>query len=400
MIYEGDKLMKYSAVIFDFDGTICDTGEGILKSAKYALEAFGIECAEDWRELTHFVGPPLLVTFQEEYGADAQTADALVKKFRERYTNKGIFESCLYDGIPKLLKALKADGIKLAIASSKPQNYIETLLEQFGIRRFFDVICGVSFKTDCESKASIVGRCLEGLALPANEVIMVGDKSFDIDGAKANMLECIGVTWGYGTKFELIEACAKFIIDKPEDVESIALGFYEQTEDVQGVFSGSVITIHHDTVSLVDGSEAKREIVEHPGGVAVVALTDENEVLLVRQFRYPYKEMIYEIPAGKLEKDEEPLEAGKREFQEECGATADSFEWLGEIYPTPGYTSEIIRLYCATGLHFGEQNLDDDEFLDVIRMPFGECLSRVMSGEIKDAKTIIGILKLKEIKNL
>lgn len=391
--------MRYSAVIFDFDGTICDTGEGILKSAKYALEAFGYN-APDYEELTCFIGPPLLITFQEKFGADAARADELVKKFRERYTNKGVFESKLYDGIKELLMSLKKDNIKIGIASSKPQEYIETLLDHFGIKSYFDVICGVTFTADCESKASIIARCQKELNIAGNECIMVGDKKYDIEGAKTNLIDSVGVLWGYGTKFEHIEAGAKFIIDKIEDIESVALGFYEQTEEVQGIFSGKIINVHTDKITLVDGTEAQREVVDHPGGVAIVGLTENNEVLMVRQFRYPYKETIYEIPAGKLEKGEDPREAAIREFREECGAVAEKFEPLGEIYPTPGYCGEIIRIFYATDLTFGEQELDEDEYLEVIKMPFSECVAKIMSGEIKDAKTIIGILKLKELMKL
>ncbi|HBN38661.1 MAG TPA: hypothetical protein DD404_03955 [Ruminococcaceae bacterium] len=391
--------MRYSAVIFDFDGTICDTGEGILKSAKYALEAFGYN-APDYEELTCFIGPPLLITFQEKFGADAARADELVKKFRERYTNKGVFESKLYDGIKELLMSLKKDNIKIGIASSKPQEYIETLLDHFGIKSYFDVICGVTFTADCESKASIIARCQKELNIAGNECIMVGDKKYDIEGAKTNLIDSVGVLWGYGTKFEHIEAGAKFIVDKIEDIESVALGFYEQTEEVQGIFSGKIINVHTDKITLVDGTEAQREVVDHPGGVAIVGLTENNEVLMVRQFRYPYKETIYEIPAGKLEKGEDPREAAIREFREECGAVAEKFEPLGEIYPTPGYCGEIIRIFYATDLAFGEQELDEDEYLEVIKMPFGECVAKIMSGEIKDAKTIVGILKLKELMKL
>lgn len=391
--------MRYDAVIFDFDGTICDTGEGILKSAKYALDSFGYE-APDYQELTCFIGPPLLVTFQEKFGADAATADALVKKFRERYTNKGVFESKLYDGIKELLIALKKDGIKIGIASSKPQDYIETLLDRFGIKSYFDVICGVSFTADCESKANIISRCQKELDVAGNACLMIGDKKYDVEGAKANLIDCAGVLWGYGTKFEHIEAGAKFIIDKVMDVESVALGFYEQTEEVQGIFNGRIITVHTDKVCLADGTEAMREVVDHSGGVAIVGLTENNEVLLVRQFRYPYKETIYEIPAGKLEKGEDPQTAAIREFSEECGAEAQVFEPFGEVYPTPGYCGEIIHLYYAEGLTFGEQSLDDDEYLDVIKMPFSDCVAKIMNGEIKDAKTIAGILKLKELKKL
>lgn len=391
--------MRYSAVIFDFDGTICDTGEGILKSAKYALEAFGYN-APDYEELTCFIGPPLLITFQEKFGADAARADELVKKFRERYTNKGVFESKLYDGIKELLISLKKDNIKIGIASSKPQEYIETLLDHFGIKSYFDVICGVTFTADCESKASIIARCQKELNIAGNECIMVGDKKYDIEGAKTNLIDSVGVLWGYGTKFEHIEAGAKFIVDKIEDIEAVALGFYEQTEEVQGIFSGKIINVHTDKITLVDGTEAQREVVDHPGGVAIVGLTENNEVLMVRQFRYPYKETIYEIPAGKLEKGEDPRVAAIREFREECGAVAEKFEPLGEIYPTPGYCGEIIRIFYATDLTFGEQDLDEDEYLEVIKMPFSECVAKIMSGEIKDAKTIVGILKLKELMKL
>ena len=229
---------------------------------------------------------------------------------------------------------------------------------------------------------------------------MVGDKKYDIEGAKANVIDSVGVLWGYGTRIVLVEACAKFIDENIFDIYSIVLGYFEQTEEIQGIFSGKIITVHNDTVMMADGTQAQREVVDHPGGVAIVGLTEDNEILLVRQFRYPYKETIYEIPAGKLEPNEDIREAGIREFKEECGAQAEVFESLGEIYPTPGYCGEIIRIFYATGLTYGEQSLDDDEYLDVIKMPIKECISKIMNGEIKDAKTIAGIFKIKELKNL
>ncbi len=391
--------MKFKSVIFDFDGTICKTGEGIIKSAKYALEAFGYDVPEDDSELEFFIGPPLLVTFQERFGADPQTALELVKKYRERYTNQGVYESELYEDIRGLLEALKNDGIKIGIASSKPQKYIETLLEKFGVIKYFDAICGVSFTADCETKASIITRCLAELNTPPDSAIMVGDKNYDIAGAKANNLLSVGVLWGYGNKFEFIEAGADFIAEKPQDIEAVALGYFEQTEESTGIFNGRIITVHEDTVQLVDGTQAKREIVDHNGGVAIIGLTEESEVLLVRQFRAPYKEVLFEIPAGKLEKGEDPFEAAKREFQEECGCTAENFKYIGELYPTPGYCGEIIRLYYATGLEFGEQHLDEDERLDVYKVQLGEAFDRCINGEFKDAKTQIGIMKVREMLN-
>ena len=263
--------------------------------------------------------------------------------------------------------------------------------------KYFDCVCGVSFTADCESKASIITRCMTTMGVNNENTFMVGDRRLDIAGAKANEMLSVGALWGYGTKFELIEAGADFIAEKIGDVESIALGYFEQTEESTGIYNGRIITVHEDTVTLVDGTRAKREIVDHNGGVAIVGITDDNEVLLVRQFRAPYKETIFEIPAGKLEKDEDPYEAAKREFSEECGCTASEFRYIGELYPTPGYCGEIIRIYLAKGLQYGEQHLDEDERLDVYKVPLDEAFRRVMNGEFKDAKTQIGIMKIREM---
>ena len=162
------------------------------------------------------------------------------------------------------------------------------------------------------------------------------------------------------------------------------------------LFKGKIINVRLDDALLPDGKTAKREIVEHPGGVAVAALTDQNEVLFVRQFRYPYFETILEIPAGKRNSpDEEPLLCGIRELKEETGAEAEKFTFLGELYPTPGYCGEIIYMYAATNLTFGEAKLDDDEFLEVEKIPLERAVQMVMNDELKDAKTQAAILKLK-----
>ena len=277
--------MRFSAVIFDFDGTLCDTGPGIMNSAAYALEAYGFEVPREPGALRCFIGPPLLVTFQEQFGADAATAQALVQKYRERYNGAILNESMLYRGIVTLLENLKAAGIRIGIASSKPKRYIDQLLAHYTIDKFFDAVCGVDFNTDCESKASIIARCLQELGVTPEKALMVGDKSYDINGGKANGLKTVGVNWGYGSKFEFIEAGADFQAEKPMDIEAIALGFFEQTEEYGGIYNGRILTLHCDTVTMVDGAEEKREVIDHPGGVAVAGLTENNELLLVRQFR-------------------------------------------------------------------------------------------------------------------
>lgn len=387
------------AVVFDFDGTLCDTGVGVKKSAKYALDAFGIK-APEWEELDFFIGPPLLVTFQERFNQSVTDAEKLVKKYRERYTNIGLYESEFYDGIPQLIKDLKSQGFKLGIASSKPINYIEELLIKADLQSYFDYISAVSFNADCESKQSILERCLNELGVEPSEAIMVGDRFYDIDGARGAGVDSVGVLWGFGSKFELIESGATYVVDKIQDIESIALGMYERTENVQGIHNGRVLNFHVDDITLCNGEKATRECVDHPGGVGIIALTDDECVYMVRQFRYPYKESIYEIPAGKREKGEDPLETGKRELQEECGVVAENYIDLGRIYPSPGYTNEEIYLYAATGLTEVEQNLDEDEFLQVTKMKLTTLITKIMSGEITDAKTIAAAFKLKELRNI
>lgn len=162
-------------------------------------------------------------------------------------------------------------------------------------------------------------------------------------------------------------------------------------------YKGKIINLRVDDVRLPNGKLAKREIVEHNGGVAVAALTDNDEIYMVRQFRYPYKEVIYEIPAGKRDGDEEPLMCGQRELKEETGMTAETFTLLGEVYPTPGYCEEIIWVYAAKNLSKGNATPDEDEFLEAFKVPLVDAYKMVMDGEIKDAKTQIAILKLYEM---
>ena len=178
------------------------------------------------------------------------------------------------------------------------------------------------------------------------------------------------------------------------DIEAIALGFFEQTEEYGGIYNGRILTLHCDTVTMVDGAEEKREVIDHPGGVAVAGLTENNELLLVRQFRYPYKEILLEIPAGKLERGEDPAAAARRELSEETGASCETLTPLGEILASPGGFTEVLHLYMATGLTFGSQHPDEDEFINFERVPFDALLDRCLSGDLRDGKTVAGVLKV------
>lgn len=176
------------------------------------------------------------------------------------------------------------------------------------------------------------------------------------------------------------------------------MAFSEKTLNVKTVFEGRIINVHVDDVELSDGKRSVREVVEHSGGVCVAPLTDNDELLMVRQFRYPFSRELLEVPAGKLEKGEDPLAAGIRELEEECGVVADKIISLGEIYPTVAYCSEIIRMFAATSLHKTHQHLDEGEFLGVEKIKFSDALKMVMEGEIRDAKTVAAILKVAKLK--
>lgn len=169
----------------------------------------------------------------------------------------------------------------------------------------------------------------------------------------------------------------------------------EETLTREYRFKGRIINLRTDTVRLPNGTEASREVVEHPGGVCVAPLTDEGELLFVQQYRHPYEEVVLELPAGKRDRNgEEPLECGKRELTEETGATAAEYIFLGRVYPTPGFCTEVIHLYLARELCFGEAQPDEDEFVEVQRIPLDRAVEMVMNNEITDAKTQIAVLKV------
>lgn len=170
----------------------------------------------------------------------------------------------------------------------------------------------------------------------------------------------------------------------------------EKTKKSEHVFEGSVVDLWIDTVTLPDGKESKREIINHPGGVCMFAVDDDNNVLMVRQFRKPTEQVILEIPAGKLEKGEDPLEAGKRELEEEAGVFADEIIPMGYFYPVPAYCRERIYMYFARSLHEVPQNLDDDEFLEVLKIPYDELYKMVLNNEIIDGKTALATLRARE----
>ncbi len=171
----------------------------------------------------------------------------------------------------------------------------------------------------------------------------------------------------------------------------------EKTISVEQIYNGKIIDVTRERVLLENKSEAYREVIHHSGGVCILPINDKGEVLFVRQFRYPFKEVLLEIPAGKRENGEDPKECGVRELKEEVGAVSKDITFLGKLYPTVAYDTEVIYMYMAQDLSFGEQKLDEDEFLDIVKIPLDKAYKMVLNDEIPDAKTQIAILKAREI---
>ena len=167
----------------------------------------------------------------------------------------------------------------------------------------------------------------------------------------------------------------------------------EKTLASQLVFDGRLLKIYRDEVGLTDGGTSVREVVHHPGGAAVAALDGEGNVYLERQFRYPYHKVVTEIPAGKLEPGEDPFDAIRRELKEEIGAEAGRWDALGYVMPSVGYTDEMLYLFLARDLTFGDRHLDQDEFLEPFKLPFAQALEMAADGRINDAKTLAALFR-------
>jgi ADP-ribose pyrophosphatase len=160
---------------------------------------------------------------------------------------------------------------------------------------------------------------------------------------------------------------------------------------VRNIYTGKVVTLNVDTVQLPNGFTVDLETIRHPGAAAVVPVKDDGTVVLIRQFRHAAGGFIYEIPAGKLDRGEDPVSCAARELEEEVGYRASSFELLSSIFTAPGFADEVIHIYKAVGLTKGTQHLDRDEVLEIVEMPLDEAIKNIEGGTIRDGKTIVGL---------
>ena len=212
----------FSTVLFDLDGTLTDPFEGITGGVLYALEHLGYDCPPR-RELTSFIGPPLLDEFMRRFGMDEQTAQEAVRLYRVYYADKGLFENSVTDGAPELLSALRAAGRTVCLATSKPEPFARRILDHFGLTQYFDYIGGATFDGRISAKADVVRLVLEKTAADPARSVLVGDRFHDIEGARAAGIRCIAVLTGFGSREEFAEHHADYVAENLAQVGSIIL---------------------------------------------------------------------------------------------------------------------------------------------------------------------------------
>lgn len=210
-------------ILFDLDGTLTDPKEGITKSFQYALAHFGIN-EPDLDKLEVLIGPPLRDSFIDFYGFTRENVNEAVMKYRERFATQGIYENIIYEGIPSMLQKLSDAGKMLAIASSKPTIFVEKILEHFEIKEYFHHIIGSNLDGTRSDKAEVVDAAIAEFGkVNKEDIIMVGDRKFDVIGAHEREIEVIGVTYGYGGEEELMESGADYVVNTVEELENVLL---------------------------------------------------------------------------------------------------------------------------------------------------------------------------------
>lgn len=216
-------MKRFSYILFDLDGTLSDSKEGITKSFQYALEYFGIK-VENLDELEPVIGPPLKASFMNFYGLTEEEAVVAIAKYRERFGKIGLYENEIYPGIKELLKELAEQGDQIAIASSKPTEYVEQICEYFQIKDYFHHIIGSFMDGRRVEKEEVVEEAIAQFGnISKDEIIMVGDRKFDVIGAHERGLKAIGVTYGYGGREELTEAGADVLVDNVKELKRLLL---------------------------------------------------------------------------------------------------------------------------------------------------------------------------------
>ena len=216
-------MKNFDVLLFDLDGTLTDSAEGIMNCAEHALNVMGI-VEPDRSKLLRFIGPPLVDSFMDFYGMNREDAMKAVAAYRERYPVKGIFENRVYEGIPEALDLLKKGGKRLAVATSKPEVFALRILDYFDLAKYFEVVTGAELSGERNAKAEVIDECLKRLGNPNKEtVLMIGDRKHDVEGAKLCGVACAGVKFGYAEENELENAGADYVFDTPMQLAEAVL---------------------------------------------------------------------------------------------------------------------------------------------------------------------------------
>lgn len=217
-------MSNFDAVLFDFDGTVADTGEGVFLCVRYAIDAHGLEQPSD-EDIRKFIGPPMIVSYHTLYPQlNDDEVQSLMQSYREKYAEVGLYKYKLYDGITELLKKLNGNGIKTAVASSKPQEALENIIKVSGIDKYFDCIVGADRNYTDSDKATIVEEAIKRTGVTdKSRVLMVGDRKYDIVGAHKAGIACAAVLFGYGSQEEFDEYRADYVVNSFKEVEKIVL---------------------------------------------------------------------------------------------------------------------------------------------------------------------------------
>ena len=214
-------MKKFDTLLFDLDGTLTDSTEGILNCLIYAIERMGFEVPED---TNIFLGPPIRQSFAEFLGMNGEQVDEAVRIFRERYSDTGLFENRVYDGIPEMLERLKSGGKRLMVATSKPQVYAVRIFEKFGLAQYFEIVGGAELDGSRDYKDEVIEYVLAKAGITdRSTVLMIGDRRQDVLGAHKTNIECMGILWGFGSMEELTQAGADYIARTPQEAADMLL---------------------------------------------------------------------------------------------------------------------------------------------------------------------------------
>lgn len=369
--------MKYTTVLFDLDGTLTRSEAGITRSALYAAQKMGFS-GYTAQQLKSFIGPPLIVSFQEVYGMTEAQAQQATAYYRERFSSVGWAENEVYPGIPALLRSLKKNGAKVAIATAKPQAFAERIAKRFGLAPYLDAIVGPGFDCKHAEKADIVRRAAQQLG---GVPVMIGDRRFDVEGGRANGVDTIGVAYGYGSREELTAAGATHVADTVGELTALLLGDAPRARGVfismEGMDGCGKTTQRDALVAHLEQLGWQVQLTREPGGdgiaekIRALVLDPQNTAMCDEAEAYLYAASRAQNVRARIRP---ALERG-------CAVVCDRFVDSSVAYQGGGRRLGVQRVARLNDLAVGDTLPDVTVYL---RMAPDKALSRRLSASEPD----------------